>query len=315
MNGKIKTKFAALFAVALMITVCFTPTVSLFTEYDYSEAADEESVSISVFDKNGTALAGVSFGTGITGTTGQDGKLTLTLNDAKGKTLTPSLNGFTFLPSLVTIADDIQNNTEIKFTAYEDSVKVTFTSANNVVIDGLTVKYGDAADNLTGSITAVGNIATIPMSGEAVYIEPNSSDYTFAGDSETEGIYKITGATTIRANESVVTVEAQDIDGEALGAGSFSYSDDPAALNESVSTIDGKANIIFDFTDGKKLYVRPVFSGFKFINSNAQGDDKSVYEVTVNGATFESVNKKIIIEFSADVVGMYNVSLNTPPKE
>ena len=67
MNGKIKTKFAALFAVALMITVCVVPMVG----NDYGEAATETeyipssgyefssaTVSGVVLDKNGTGING-----------------------------------------------------------------------------------------------------------------------------------------------------------------------------------------------------------------------------------------------------------------
>ncbi len=65
MNGKIKTEFAALFAVALMITVCVVPVVG----NDYGEAEAEyipssgyefssATVSGVVLDKNGTGISG-----------------------------------------------------------------------------------------------------------------------------------------------------------------------------------------------------------------------------------------------------------------
>ena len=59
MNGKIKTKFAALFAVALMITVCVVPMVGGSEDVEAATTTETVTVEGYVYDAGGVGIAGV----------------------------------------------------------------------------------------------------------------------------------------------------------------------------------------------------------------------------------------------------------------
>ena len=259
MNGKIKTKFAALFAVALMITVCVVPMVGGSEDV---EAADPGvTISGTVVDATGTSIGDVKVyvdGTDLYSIK-TDGTFSIS-NVPKGKvvlkvdTTTESFDGVdndaygqTF--PVITLDNVTGDESNIKFVAGMATVSGNLALKGSGVVKIKDVSISGAEG--TVKTDADGNFSFLGYVGKKYSLSASAVSTTFKAE-----------VTLAPAGNSGVALEAQDYLIYGTASAPFgSISVKPAASN-AVNSITGVSSTVFniDSTGTINVYTKPVLN-------------------------------------------------------
>jgi len=152
MNGKIKTKFAALFAVALMITVCVVPVVGNEDVQAITVPVDTEALTIAgtVYDADGEELGGAEVI--ITVTIGKDESTYTDITDSSGTDI--GTYSCEILVPEKTIIDEIEVkiNTSAKITVNDIEINNPaaglWSSEPSLTVSGVDVAKTDLIEGL-----------------------------------------------------------------------------------------------------------------------------------------------------------------------
>jgi len=284
MNGKIKTKFAALFAVALMITVCVVPMVGGSEDVEAATTTETVTISGNVYAADGTTgIVGAVVYVGSYSTTAPQAVTTtsgaFTIKDVPvGDVIVNILNTDSEKPAygldMPTISvDDVDSDlTGLKFVAGTvqitgQLVKKTATTNNAIYLEGLNVTDG------TDTVTTDKN-------GKYSFLAAVGTPYTLTATDSTSGITFSTGSFVASPTASVQNLKAtaEIIDATvsapvgifridpstkgtitAIGAPCFGY-DGKAYHAYAVLTYGSTASEASEDTDVKFIYGTPTDS-------------------------------------------------------